>query len=77
MATSEHTDKIEIAASVAHSQEHQPLEPAAKNASQQEASITALDIGTFYDYYASFQNFIVVLSECFLFQESGTEDFEL
>ncbi|KAF8815812.1 hypothetical protein BYT27DRAFT_7238250 [Phlegmacium glaucopus] len=43
MATSEHTDEVEITASVAHSQEQPPLEPATVNAAQQGASIPVLD----------------------------------
>jgi len=43
MDTSEHTDDVEIAASVAHSQGQQPLEPATDNAGQQGASIPVLD----------------------------------
>jgi hypothetical protein len=47
MASSDHTDEVEIAASGAHSQGQPPLEPATENAAQKGASILALDIGTF------------------------------
>lgn len=43
MATSQHTDEVEIAASVAHSQGQPPLEHATDNAAQQGASISFLD----------------------------------
>ncbi|KAF8962060.1 hypothetical protein BDZ97DRAFT_1826140 [Flammula alnicola] len=39
MATSEHTDEVEIAASVAHSPGEPPLEPATENVSQHEGRL--------------------------------------
>lgn len=76
MVASEHTDEVEIAASVPHSQVQPPLEPATENTAQLGASIPVLDtsgattpkqkrpstsetLGTFYDYYASIQSFIL------------------
>jgi len=78
MATSEHTDEVEIA-SVAHSQGQPSLESATDNAGEPGASISVLDtsnttsskrnrlstietLGTFCDYCASIQS--LILNSC-------------